>query len=626
MKSKKKNLPAARRADPVLTEIVRNGVVAITEEMKTNLMRSAYSMIIYEAQDFTVGLFDASGDTVSIGIGLPMFTRGMSDVIKAMIRHFGADGMHPGDVLSTNDAYLTGSHLNHVTLAVPVFEGKRLVGFTGCMAHWQDIGGALNTVTRDIYSEGLQLPIVKVHKRGVVNQDIVDIIRMNVRLPERGIGDLKAQIAAVLTGARRFAELMARYGSGKVLAAIGAIMDHSEIAARRSVAAIPDGVYEAESYMDDDAVNLGQRIPIRVKVTVRGEQMTVDLSGVSAQVQGFYNSGEAAGRACCEVAFKCLTSPVERPINDGSFRPLKIILPKGRVVSAQRPAPMQRWMTYPMTVVDTIIKALAPAIPDRVIAAHHADLMTVMINGRMPGTGNLFLLLGGLIGGGWGATAKGDGCSATICINDGDTHNSPVEQVEAKYPLIIEHHRLRDDSGGAGTWRGGLGVDKSHLVRSEFNFNAQVERVYCRPWGLFGGHPGAGNQVAVRTAAGEEIRFPSGKVQGRVMHSGDAYVLRSGGGGGYGSPLERPLDRLANDVKQGYISRAQAERCYGVVFDVDGRIDAAATQNRREKLGESSALISLRDNEDAATVADKDPATAPASFFTEGKWFPMRCC
>ena len=615
-----------RKIDPVLTEIVRNGVVAITEEMKTNLMRSAYSMIIYEAQDFTVGLFDARGDTVSIGIGLPMFTRGMSDVVKAMIAHFGTEGMHSGDVLGTNDAYLTGSHLNHVTLAVPIFDGRRLAGFTACMAHWQDIGGALNTVTRDIYSEGLQLPMVKVHRRGKVNQDIVDIIRMNVRLPERGIGDLKAQIAAVQTGGRRFGELMGRYGSGKVLGAIAAIMDHSESAARRSVAAIPDGMYEAESYMDDDAVNLGQRVPIRVKVTVKGEQMTVDLSEISAQVQGFYNSGEAAGRACCEVAFKCLTSPTERPINDGSFRPLRIILPKGRVVSAQRPAPMQRWMTYPMTVVDTIIKALAPAIPDRVIAAHHADLMTVMINGRMPGSGDLFLFLGGLVGGGWGATGKSDGSSATICINDGDTHNSPVEQVEAKYPLIVEHYRLRDDSGGAGTWRGGLGVDKSHLVRSEFNFNAQVERVYCRPWGLFGGHPGAGNQVAVRTAAGEEIRFPSGKVQGRVMQSGDAYILRSGGGGGYGSPLDRPLERIAEDVAQGYVSRLQAVRCYGVVFGTDGQIDAAATAALRAKLRRAGVFIFMRDNEDAGDAAQLNAAKIPNRFFTEGRLFPLRCC
>jgi len=617
-------------ADAVVTEIVRNGVIAITEEMKSNLMRSAYSMIIYEAQDFTVGLFDAVGDTVSIGIGLPMFTRGMSEVVKAMLAHFGAEGMAPGDVLVTNDAYLTGSHLNHVTLVVPIFLAGRLIAFSACMAHWQDIGGALNTVTRDIYSEGLQIPNLKLYRAGVRNEDVFAMIRMNVRIPERAMGDLNAQTAAVRTGARRFTQLVDRYGVDDVLDAIAAIMARSEAQARRRVASIPDGEYTAESFMDDDAVDVGQRIPIRVKVVVEGDQMTVDLSAVALQVKGFYNSGEAAGKACCQVAFKCLTSPTDLPINEGSFRALRIILPAGTVVSAVKPAPMQRWMTYPMTVVDTILKALAPAIPDRVIAAHHADLMTVMINGRMPDDGRLFLFLGGLTGGGWGATPHGDGQSATICINDGDTHNSPVEQAEAKYPILIENYALRDDSGGAGRWQGGLGTEKTVRALSEFNFNANVERVFCRPWGLFGGHPGSGNEVTVRSG-GREVHPGSGKFNGRVLKQGDAYILRSGGGGGYGSPLERPVDRIQHDVDEGYISRRRAEGCYGVVFDErTGRIDAASTLGSRATLAARGPMIALRDNEDGARVEEAaDDADAPLDegrYLADGWRFPLRCC
>jgi N-methylhydantoinase B len=620
----------AVRADPVVTEIVRNSVIAATEEMKSNLMRSAYSMIIYEAQDFTVGLFDATGATVSIGIGLPMFTRGMSDVVKAMLAHFGPEGMAPGDVLGTNDAYLTGSHLNHVTLVVPIFDDGTLVGFSACMAHWQDIGGALNVVTRDIYSEGLQLPPLKFYSAGKRNDDVFAIVRMNVRIPERAMGDLNAQTAAVRTGAKRLEELIRRYGRAPVLGAIEAIMARSEAQARRQVLSIPDGEYTAESFMDDDAVDLGQRVPIRVRVIVQGDQMTVDLSGVALQVKGFYNSGEAAGRACCEVAFKCLTSPTELPINEGSFRALDVILPKGTVVSAVKPAPMSRWMTYPMTVVDTILKALAPAIPDRVIAGHHADLMTAMINGRMPDDGRLFLLLGGLTGGGWGATRAGDGQSATICINDGDTHNSPVEQVEAKYPMLIERYALREDSGGAGMHQGGLGTEKAVRALSEFNFNAQVERVYCRPWGLFGGHPGWGNQVAVR-AQGKEVRFPSGKVHGRVLAKGDAYMLRSGGGGGYGSPLERPIARVQHDLDEGYISAERAAGCYGAVFAPGTtRIDVAATEANRARLRTVGERIALRDNEDAATLADDvgpdDEAASDGIYLADGRLFPLRCC
>jgi N-methylhydantoinase B len=594
----------SEQVDPIVTEIIRNGLVAITEEMKAILMRTAYNMIIYEAQDFTVGLFDRDGNTVSIGIGLPMFIRGMSDTVKAMLDHFGADAIHEGDVLLTNDAYITGSHLNHMTFVVPIFNDNVLAGFSACMAHWVDIGGVLDGMTTDIYAEGLQMPIVKYERQGQLNEDILAIIRMNVRVPERAIGDLNAQVAAVKMGARRFGELMDRYTSTVVLGAIVDIMDHTEAIAREQVSQIPDGVYEAESFMDDDGVAHASRIPIRVKVTVAGDQMEIDLTDVGAQVKGFYNSGEAAGKACCQVAFKCLTSALEVPINEGSFRPLKIILPPGRVVSAVRPSAMRWWMTFPMTVVDTIFKALAPAIPDRVIAGHHADLMSAMMNTRTP-DGRLMIFSGGLIGGGWGAKRGADGSHATICINDGDTHNAPVEQLEAKYPVLIERYGLREDSGGAGTWQGGLGTEKVGRARADLMFNAQVDRVHCRPWGLFGGLAGAGNRVSVRLGDGEEMTFPSGKVLARALKPGDRYILRSGGGGGYGSPLERNIENVAFDLTQGYLSRARAERLYGIVFSDDrGTIDIAATKARRAEM----ALRNLPVDED-----DEEPHTHDAA-------------
>ena len=607
-------------ADPVVTEIVRNGFVAITEEMKTILMRTAYNMIIYEAQDFTVGIFDREGNTVSIGIGLPMFIRGMSDTVKAMLGHFGEVGIAPGDVLLTNDAYITGSHLNHMTFVVPIYHQDQLVGFSACMAHWVDIGGVLNGMTTDIYAEGLQMPIVKYERAGVLNQDVLDIIRMNVRVPERATGDLNAQVAAVKMGARRFVELMGRYGGVAVLGGIASIMDHTEAVAREHVRSIPDGVYEAESFMDDDGVSHGTKIPIRVKVTVSGDEMEIDLTDVGEQVQGFYNSGEAAGRACCQVAFKCLTSALERPINEGSFRPLKIVLPPGRVVSAMRPAAMRWWMTFPMTVVDTIFKALAPAIPDRVIAGHHADLMSAMINSRTP-DGKLMIFSGGLIGGGWGAKRGSDGSHATICINDGDTHNAPVEQLEAKYPVVIERYALREDSGGAGTWQGGLGTEKVGRATANLMFNCQVDRVHCRPWGLFGGLAGAGNRVSVQLKEEAEASFPSGKVLARALKPGERYILRSGGGGGYGSPLERPLERVQADLVHGYITPARAQRSYGVVISDEGVVDAAASIARRAELAASNTPP-----EDVHD--DTQQAISPAGLFQTGgiSRLPGRCC
>jgi N-methylhydantoinase B len=572
-----------KRIDPVVTEIIRNGFIAATEEMKTNLMRTAYNMIIYEALDFTVGLFDRDGNTVSIGLGLPMFIRGMSETIKAKIAHFGIENIDPGDVLLTNDAYTTGSHLNHMTFSVPVFHEGELIGFSACMAHWQDIGGTLGGMTRDIYSEGLQMPIVKAWRKGVPNEDILAVIRMNVRIPERAMGDLRAQVAAVKTGEKRFLELAQKYGRDAVLGAIRSIFDHAEAVARESVRQIPDGTYEAESFMDDDGVDTGKRIPMRVKVIVTGDRMTIDLTGISDQVKGFYNSGITAGRSAAQVAFKCITSGRDLPINDGTFRSLDIILPFGKVVSAQRPAPMRWWMTYPMTIVDTIFKALAPAVPTRVIAGHHADLVVDNINGRNPLDGKLFIYLGGLIGGGWGAKHNEDGMSATIAINDGDTHNGPSEQVEAKYPLIVESYALREDSGGAGKHRGGLGTQQVVRALDEISFNAQIERVDCRPWGLFGGLSALGNEVQLKRN-GEDIRFPTGKVLAQFLKKGDVYTLRSGGGGGCGTPLDRKLEDVESDVQQGYVSVEAAHQFYGVEFDAEGRADRPRSEALRRDM------------------------------------------
>ena len=574
------------RIDPVVTEIVRNGLVAITEEMKIVLTRTAYNMIIYEALDFTVGVFDAKGNTVSIGLGLPMFIRGMSETVKAKLKHFGAENLEPGDILLTNDAYTTGSHLNHMTFTVPVFHDSDLIGFSCCMAHWPDVGGTLQEGTTDIYSEGLQMPIVKIYRKGVPNEELISIIKTNVRLPDRAMGDFRAQVAAVKTGERRFLDMVRKYGRGAVLGGIEAIMDQSEALARARMRDIPDGVYEAESFMDDDGVNVGQRVPIRVKVTVAGDRMTVDLSDVSAQVQGFYNSGITAGRSCCQVAFKCLTSPLDLPINDGAFRALDIVLPPGRVISATKPAAMRMWMTYPMTVIDTIFKALAPALPDQVIAGHHADLVLGRVHGRRPKDNGFYLYPGGLIGGGWGARYDHDGMNATIAMNDGDTHNGPSEQVEAKYPLLIERYCLRPDSGGAGRYRGGLGTEQVVQALHPIGFSSQMDRVKCKPWGLFGGMSGFGNGVALhRFGKTDETLFPNGKALNQTLQAGDAYILRSGGGGGYGSPLERDLEALERDVRSGYVTQKSAEENYGAVFMGDTlEIDAAATNAKRDEM------------------------------------------
>ncbi|MFM9971071.1 MAG: hydantoinase B/oxoprolinase family protein [Burkholderiales bacterium] len=577
---KSKSSLAPFSGDPVLTEIIRNGVLAVTEEMKTNLTRTAYNMIIYEALDFTVGLYTAEGETVSIGLGLPMFIRGMAETIKAKLRHFG-DDLHPGDILITNDSYTTGSHLNHVTLSLPIFHQGKLSGFACCMAHWMDVGGVLGGQTTDIYSEGLQIPLLKYQSKGMVNQDLVDIIRMNVRIPERGIGDLRAQVTAVKTGERRYLELLDRYGRLNVLQAIKNIMNQSEAAARARTRSIPDGIYEAESYMDDDGVEVGKRIPIKVRIEKRGEEMTVDLTDISKQVRGGFNSGMTTGYGCAQVAYKCLTSPTDYPINEGSFRALKVKLAPGSVVTAVKPAAMRMWMTFPMTVVDTILKAMERAIPERTIAAHHADLIIASISGISRLDGRFFMAGAGPMGGGWGAKLTEDGMSATVCLNDGDTHNSPCEQMESKYPIMFERHALREDSCGAGKHRGGLGSEQVIQARSPVMVTVQIDRVHCRPWGLAGGLEGLGNQVALSIGGKTVDPLPSGKAFNQQLRGGDKFTLRAAGGGGFGSPLLREARLVGHDVRQGYIGVASARDDYGVVMKA-GEVDDEATRVLRQ--------------------------------------------
>ena len=578
---------AEQRIDPVTTEIVRNGLVAATEEMKTNLMRTAYNMIIYEALDFTVGLFDAQGNTVSIGLGLPMFIRGMSDTMKTKLAHYGVENLDPGDILLTNDAYITGSHLNHMTFTVPIFCDGELVAFSCCMAHWPDVGGTLDGATTDIYSEGLQMPIVKIYRKGVPNDELISDHQdqraaaraRDGRLPrpDRGGQDRRAALP------RDARQIRPRCRARRHRSDHGP--QRGRVAGARR-AKFPTASTRRNRSWTTTACGSAQRVPIRVRVVVKGDQMTVDLTDVSKQVAGFYNSGETAGRSCCQVAFKCLTSALDLPINDGQFRALEIVLPPGRVVSALKPAAMRMWMTYPMTVIDTIFKALAPAIPDQVMAGHHADLVVGRINGRRPKDDSFYIYLGGLIGGGWGAKHDSDGSNSTIAMNDGDTHNGPsragrgeVSAAGRALRAAAGFRRRRALPRRARLRAGGAGAPRHPLQLADGP--GQVQAVGARGRALR-----LGNRVAIhRFGKTEEQRFHNGKALNQVLHAGDAYVLRSGGGGGFGSPLDRDLAALARDVRCGYVTTEAAEKDYGAVFlDGTNKLDVAATEQRRAEM------------------------------------------
>lgn len=596
---------ANQTLDPFVVEIVRSGLVAITDEMKTNLMRTAYNSIVYEGLDFTVALTDEQGNLISIGLGLPSFIRGISDTVKSMIKFFGTKNIHPGDVLLTNDAYTHGSHLNHVIAALPVFHDGEIVAYTCSEPHWVDIGGLLGRAPNDIFSEGLQIPYVKIYDRGEVDEQILSIISANVRNPSLAMGDFRGQIACVRTGEKRVLHMVDKYGAPTFRRAVEAIMQNSDDFSRNEIRKIPEGTYEAEEFMDDDGVESGKRIPIRVKITVKEDTMEVDLSGVGRQVRGAYNSG--AGISGAQMAFKHIVCPTWYPINDGSFRPLKIALPEGTVVSATKPSMMRWWMTIPTTLADTIWKALAPAIPNRITAGHFADLCVPQGFNIDSKTGMPILTRTSIgrftsNGGGYGAKYNQDGMCATNPIHTGDTHNVPIEvQESADRTALVVRRQLREDSGGPGRFRGGLGVIHEILFLGDWTLTSGVERTTCPPWGAFGGRAGLANCLEVRRPKEGPIfdikaclkadlnseHYPNdgqrnAKFWDKTVVSGSRLVVMSGGGGGFGSPSERDPQSVLQDWIDGYISLESAKRDYAVVIDADNKtVDHVATQALR---------------------------------------------
>ena len=576
-------------ADAFTTEVIRGAVVSITDEMKLTLQRTAYSNIIYEMEDFTVGLYDVEGNTISFGLGLPMWMSGLGSTIKMKIDHWGRDRMDPGDVLLTSEAAVHGSHVNHMIFTIPVFHDGEVVAFSSSMAHWPDVGGMLGGPTRDIYSEGFQMPFVKAYRRGEINEEIFSIIRTNCRFPEIAMGDCRAQLATIRTGERRLLALLDKYGNNVFRAAIQHIYDQSERIARQAVREIPDGIYEAEQFLDSDGINLDNQIPVRVKVIVAGDEMTIDLSDMPPPVEGSVNCGMTAGLSGAQVGFKTLTTPTLLPINDGALRPLKIILPEDTIISARSPAPMRAWMAVPDTTVDTIWKALTPVMPERGPAGHHGLLggsgfyASIDAHGRtVPNRGEG---AGGLTGGGWGAVNRADGQCATICINDGDTHSLPVEAGEAKSEDVIVEKALWNDSGGPGKFRGGLGViQRVEATVSSLGMVMAMERRKCPPWGALGGMDGKPQCSTARRAGEAREEVLPGSWMPVRFEPGDQFTAYMAGGGGFGDPLERDPERVLSDVRNGYVSLESAEKDYGVVIHHPQQREYVLDQAASERL------------------------------------------
>lgn len=541
--------------DPITVEIIRCALKAAANEMSVVLKKTAYNMMIYEVQDYCVAVLDHEGRTLSQNEGaLPIFLADLGVAVQDGIEVYGKENIHPGDVFLVNHPEICGQHLNNMAVYTPFFWEGSLLCFLAVRAHWIDVGGGStgfgSSNTRDVYEEGLQIRSVKIYKQGQPNTEVLRLIEDNIRFPESSLGDLRAQIACCRTGEDRLAQLCGKHTGARFQEAVKTIWDQTDKLVRESVRAIPDGVYEASSFLDNDGRDFSKTVPIKVKVEVRDDELTIDYSEMSAQVAGFINCGPSGGMAAARVAFKALTSP-DREVNEGSFRALKVILPPGKLLSARRPAPIGGWSLSLPTVLDTIFRALAPALPERVPAAHKGDMGGYAIFGTHPRTGRRYVCQN-IIGGGWGGRPFEDGASASVSICQGDVKNTPIELQELYYPLLYESHRLRADSGGSGKYRGGLGLEVTVQPLHDIWVSRNTDRIQCPPWGLWGGGNGAVNETRIRRHGGEEA-LP-GKFSHLPVRPGETLKFLSAGGGGYGDPSDRPADAVRRDVALGYVS------------------------------------------------------------------------
>jgi len=556
------------KAHPITVEVVRNAIVAYADEMGRALSRAAYNMMIYEVQDYCCGLIDTQGRMISQNRGgVPIFLADLGVAVQDGIERYGLDGFVPGDVVVMNQAEVCGQHLNNVVVYAPCFFEGKLVAFAASRAHWTDIGGvrqgfASNTST-DIYSEGIQFRSLKIYEAGKRNETLWQIIRDNIRFPDAALGDLRAQIASCNLGARRYSELLARYGRETVEACIHTIWDQAESAAREAVKAIPDGVYEAESFLDNDGRNFGTPIRIKVAVTVSGSEMTIDYTGTHPQTASALNSGRSGGIAAARIAFKNLTLP-KLDVNEGCFKPLNVVLPDGTFLSAKPPAAIGQWSIALPTVIDTILKALVPAVPHLIPAAHKGDMGPCTFFGfRKDGT--RFLLMS-VLGGGWGGRPGEDGVSASVSICQGDVRTPPIELQEIKFPFVIEEQTFRADSGGSGQYRGGLGLSITYRALEDCKANFAFDRTLNPPWGLHGGGPGASSKGVIFRADGSQQEVS--KATEVPIFAGDRVTFMTAGGGGYGDPRARAAEAVKKDVSAGVVSADVGRKHYGFETEV----------------------------------------------------------
>lgn len=551
----------SRRNDPITTEVIRNAYNAIADDMSAVIARSAYSPIIYEAHDYGIAIFDAKARILGQYAGLPLFTGGLDAGLKETIKKYGIENLKDGDVFTINDTYMTGGHLNDVDVIGVVATDGVIDGFLCLRAHWADIGTAepgFPVNSRNIFQEGMRWGPTRIMSEGKWVRDVIDLLCINSRVPKTLMGDLNAMIAALRLGGERIKWLSKRFGRDTLDEAITAIFDATDAKFRAFIESIPDGSYVAEGCSDNDGVS-DEPVQVKVTVTIKGDRMTVDTTGSSKQRPGNLNTGFPNTVSAVRLALALLYPDAEPDINDGSFRAIDVIAEPGSIYHAQDPAPCMR--PHPvMLLIDLIIKALSPVLPEHVAAGLPGDSWNVFIIGQDPQSGRTFMS-GESLDGGWGASSRGDGVSCVIHSAAGDFRNMPVETLENRVPVRINRMQFGVDSGGAGEFRGGLNLVKEYELLTDAGITLHFDRARTPQWGLFGGQHGALPKVTVVRAGqseGQVIR----KVEQLPMQAGDRFIAETGGGGGYGEPSKRPAELVKEDLLNGSISSQSAGSIY----------------------------------------------------------------
>jgi N-methylhydantoinase B/oxoprolinase/acetone carboxylase alpha subunit len=572
--------PARRdtdHADAIVQEIVGNAFASIADEMATTIFRTAHSTVVRDVMDFSAALCDPTGETVAQAVTIPLHLGSIPTAMRALLERFG-DDLHPGDVFVMNDPFDGGMHTPDIYVVKPVFRGEAHIGYAVTVAHHGDVGGRLPGTSAcdntDVFQEGLRLPWIRLCRDGRPVEDVIRVIRANVRIPRMTMGDVNAQLAACTIADRALNELADRYGSERLTQLMTRLVDHTERVVRREIATWPDGKATFVDFLDSDGIDVAD-VRIEVELEIRGDEVIVDLSGSAPMVRGALNSTRSFTEATVYQAVMSAVSS-EIPTTSGAFRPVQVVTKPGTVAHVVMPAASTMRGVTGFRMFDAVNGALAQLIPHRVPAAGEGGNSLAIFAGKDTG-GEPFIYFE-LVVGTWGARPTADGNDG-LCNPAATAANIPVEVAESEFPIRIERYGLVPDSGGAGRFRGGLAIERTwRTLVPDTTLQVRSDRQNHAPYGLYGGLPGGVSSNEVANGAGPTAYPP---MFSTTIGSGAVYHHRMAGGGGWGDPLERDPGAVADDVRNEKVSVESARSDYGVAFAADGSVDEQATAELR---------------------------------------------